>query len=119
MAQSNEELTRVQVEQSRVDFEQQLLLDVQQFNLQDDQVRIAAKSNTVAAKMYEVTKQRFLIGRIDVLDLNNADTKKDQNKRIYIQALNNYWTYYYNMRALNTLRFCKQKTTGDRLREAC
>ena len=109
MAQSSEELTRVQVEQSRIDFEQNLLLDVQQFNIQGDQVKIAAKSDTVAAKMFEVTKQRFLIGKIDVLELNNADTKKDQNKRNYIQALNNYWTYYYNMRALTLFDFIQRK----------
>ena len=109
MAKSSEELTRVQVEQSRNDFEQSLLLDVQQFNMQNDQVKIAAKSDTVAAKMFEVTKQRFLIGKIDVLDLNNADTKKDQNKRNYIQALNNYWTYYYNMRALTLFDFIMRK----------
>ena len=109
MAQSSEELTRVQVEQSRIDFEQNLLLDVQQFNIQGDQVKIAAKSDTVAAKMFEVTKQRFLIGKIDVLELNNADTKKDQNKRNYIQALNNYWTYYYNMRALTLFDFITRK----------
>lgn len=120
MAQSSQELTRVQVEQERIDFEQNLLLDVQQFNMQDDQVKIAAKSDTVAAKMFEVTKQRFLIGRIDVLDLNNADTKKDQNKRNYIQALNNYWTYYYNMRALTLFDFIKRKpleTDYDKLVE--
>lgn len=109
MAQSSQELTQVQVEQSRVDFEQNLLLDVQQFNLQDDQVKIAAKSDTVAAKMYEVTKQRFLIGRINVLELNNADTKKDQNKRSYIQALNNYWNYFYNVRALTLYDFVNRK----------
>ncbi len=109
MAKSKEELTRMQVEQDRIDFEQSLLLDVQQFNMQDDQVRIAAKSDTVAAKMFEVTKQRFLIGKIDVLELNNADTKKDQNKRSYIQALNNYWTYFYNMRALTLFDFINRK----------
>jgi outer membrane protein len=109
MAKSSQELTQVQVEQSRVDFEQNLLLDVQQFNLQDDQVKIAAKSDTVAAKMYEVTKQRFLIGRIDVLELNNADSKKDQNKRSYIQALNNYWSYFYNIRALTLYDFLNRK----------
>ena len=109
MAKSSEELTRVQGEQSRSDFEQSLLLDVKQFNMQDDQVVIAAKSDTVAAKMFEVTKQRFLIGKIDVLELNNADTKKDQNKRNYIQALNNYWSYYYNMRALTLYDFITRK----------
>ena len=109
MAKSSQELTQLQNEQSRIDFEQNLILDVQQFNLQDDQVKIAAKSDTVAAKMYEVTKQRFLIGKIDVLELNTADTKKDQNKRSYIQALNNYWTYYFNMRSLALFDFVNNK----------
>jgi len=109
MAQSSEELTRMQVEQSRSDFEQSLMLDVDQFNLQANQVKIAAKSDTVAAKMFEVTKQRFLIGKIDVLDLNNADTRKDQNKRDYIQSLNNYWSYFYNLRALTLFDFINRK----------
>ena len=109
MAKSSQELTQLQVEQSKIDFEQSLILDVQQFNLQDDQVKIAAKADTVAAKMYEVTKQRFLIGKIDVLELNNADTKKDQNKRSYIQALNNYWTYFYNLRSLALYDFLNRK----------
>lgn len=109
MARSSQELTQVQVEQSRIDFEQNLMLDVQQFNLQDDQVKIAAKADTVAAKMFEVTKQRFLIGKIDVLELNNADTKKDQNKRSYIQALSNYWVYFFNMRSLTLYDFLNRK----------
>jgi len=105
MAQSSEEVVKTQVQQSMIDFEQQLFLDVAQFNLQDDQVRIAAKSDTVAMKMYEVTKQRFLIGNVDVLELNNADTKKDENRRGYIQALQDYWTYYYNIRSLTLFDF--------------
>jgi len=107
MAQSSEELIKTQVQQSIIDFEQSIFLDVAQFNLQDDQVRIAAKSDTVAQKMYEVTKQRFLIGKIDVLELNNADTKKDTNRRAYIQALQNYWTYYFNIRRLTLFDFEK------------
>jgi len=109
MAKSSLELTQVQAEQSRIDFVQNLMLDVQQFNLQDDQVRIAAKADTVASKMYEVTKQRFLIGKIDVLELNNADTKKDSNRRAYIEALNNFWTYFYNMRSLALFDFVNRK----------
>ncbi|HDZ40938.1 MAG TPA: TolC family protein [Bacteroidetes bacterium] len=105
MAQSSQEVTKTQVQQSMIDFEQQLFLEVAQFNLQEDQVRIAAKSDTVAMKMYEVTKQRFLIGNVDVLELNNADTKKDENRRGYIQALQNYWTYYYNIRSLTLYDF--------------
>ncbi|MDX2415221.1 MAG: TolC family protein [Bacteroidales bacterium] len=107
LAQSNQEVTKTMVQQERIDFEENLALDVAQFNLQSNQVMIAAKSDTVAMKMYEVTKQRFLIGNVDVLDLNNADTKKDQNKRGFIQALQNYWSYYYNIRQLTLFDFEK------------
>lgn len=109
MAQSSLELAQVQADQAIVDFEQNLILDVEQFNLQKDQVAVAAKSDTVAMRMYEVTKQRFLIGKIAILELNNADTKKDQNRRAFIQALQNYWNYYYNIRSLALFDFVNRK----------
>ena len=109
MAQSSLELAQVQTNQARTDFEQNLMLDVEQFNLQAEQVAIAAKSDTVAMKMFEVTKQRFYIGRISVLELNNADTRKDQNRRAYVQSLQNYWSYFYNMRRLALYDFVNRK----------
>ncbi len=109
MAKSSLELTQVQEQQAMLDFDQNLTLDVEQFNLQAQQVAIAAKSDTVAQRMYEVTKARFLIGKIAVLDLNNADTKKDQNRRAYVQALQNFWNYFYNLRALGLYDFLNKK----------
>lgn len=120
MAQSSLELAQVQSQQAIVDFQQNLYLDVEQFNLQAAQVGIAAKSDTVAQKMFEVTKQRFLIGKIAVLELNNADTKKDQNRRAYVQALQNYWSYYYNLRSLTLYDFVNRRpldTDYDKLIE--
>jgi outer membrane protein TolC len=109
MAQSSLELAKVQANQAIVDFQQNLYLDVEQFNLQKSQVEIAAKSDTVAMKRYEVTKQRFLIGKIAVLDLNDADSRKDQNRRAYLQSLQDYWTYFYNIRNLTLYDFVHQK----------
>jgi outer membrane protein TolC len=109
MAKSSLELAQVQSQQALTDFEQNLYLDVEQFNLQSAQVAIAAKSDTVAMKRYEVTKQRFLIGKIAVLDLNDADSRKDQNRRAYVQALQNYWNYFYNMRSLTLYDFVNKK----------
>jgi outer membrane protein TolC len=109
MAQSSLELAQVQSNQAIVDFQQNLYLDVEQFNLQKSQVAIAAKSDTVAMKRYEVTKQRFLIGKIAVLDLNDADTRKDQNKRAYLQSLQDYWNYFYNIRSLTLFDFVSRQ----------
>ena len=105
MAKSSLELAQVQANQSLVDFQQNLFLDVEQFNLQKNQVEIAAKSDTVAMKRFEVTKQRFLIGKIAVLDLNDADSRKDQNRRAYVQSLQDYWNFFYNIRSLTLFDF--------------
>lgn len=100
MAQSAEEVIKTEVQQSQIDFDENVFLQVMQFNLQDDQVAIASKADTIADLRYEVSKRRFLIGKIDVLDLNVALEEKDVARRGYVQALRNYWDYYYDLRGL-------------------
>jgi len=100
MAQSAQEVVKMGVDQSMIDFDENIFLQVMQFNLQDDQVAIAFKADTIADLRYEVTKQRFLIGRIDVLELNDALDAKDDARRGFVQALRNYWDYYYDLRGL-------------------
>ena len=100
MAQSAEEVVKMDVSQSIIDFDENIFLQVMQFNLQDNQVAIAAKADTIADLRYEVSKQRFLIGKIDVLDLNVALEEKDVARRSYVEALRNYWDYYYSLRGL-------------------
>ena len=47
---------RTTIEQDQIDFDQEVFLLVTRFNMQHDQVIIAAKADTVAQKGYEVTK---------------------------------------------------------------
>jgi outer membrane protein TolC len=107
MAQSNQDVTRTEVQQSEIDFDQEVMLQVMQFNLQDDQLLIAAKADTIAALRYDVTKQRFYIGRINVLELNLAQQDKDNAARGYLNALRDYWDYYYAIRRLTLYDFEK------------
>jgi outer membrane protein TolC len=118
MARSSLQLAQVTFQQQRSDFDANLILDVEQFNLQAEQVLTAAKSDTVAQRMFEVAYERFRIGKISVLELNNADTKKDSNRRAYVQALQNYWNYYYNIRSLALFDFVSRtplETDYDKL----
>jgi outer membrane protein TolC len=105
MAQSSQEVTRTQMEQAWIDFEQNVFLEVMQFTMQYDQLGIAAKSDTIAQKRFDVTRERFLIGRIDVRDLNDAIREQDVARRQYISALRNFWVYYYNLRRLTLYDF--------------
>jgi len=110
MAQSSQEVIRTTVDQSRTDFVQNVYLNVMQFNLQDDQFFIAAKSDTIAQKRYDMTKQRFLIGKVDVLDLNVALSEKDAAKINYISALRKYWSNFYNLRKITLFDFIKEES---------
>ncbi len=109
MAQSNQEVVQTTVQQSINDFEQNIFLNVMRFNLQDEQLMIAAKADTIAQKRYNVTKERYLIGKIDVLDLNIAMEEKDVARRGYISALRNYWSAFYTVRRLSLHDFEKNQ----------
>jgi outer membrane protein TolC len=117
LARSNQEVINTTVQQEEVDFEQQVMLKVMQFNLQDDQLMIASKADTIARYRYEVSKQRFLIGKIDVLELNVALEEKDVARRGYISALQEYWTYYFQIRQLTQYDFIRRQTLGASFEE--
>lgn len=99
LAESQEELVFTSVEQEEIDFEQNIYLEVMQFNMQENQLRIAAKADTVAHKRFEVTQQRYMIGQVnDVLELNNAQIDTDNARKSYYQAMRSYWSNYYRIR---------------------
>ncbi len=105
MAESNEEVVRTQVKQQQIDFQQNVFLQVMRFNVQDRQFFAAAKADTVAQLRYELSKQRFMIGKIDVLNLNVSLNDKDAAKRAYIDALHTYWAYYFTIRQISLYDF--------------
>lgn len=105
LAESDRELERTAVQQEMIDFDQEIFLKVMQFNMQRGQLEIAAKSDTVAVKRYEVTKQRYLIGKIGIIDLNLAQTEKDNAQQGYIAFLSSYWRSFYELRKLTLFDF--------------
>lgn len=106
IAQSQEEIVKNSVEQEILDFRQNVYLKVSQFNMQGNQVRIAAKADTVARKNYEVTKGRYLIGKLtSILDLNNAQIQTDNSEMSYYQALQTFWRSYFELRKLTLFDF--------------
>jgi len=106
MAESSLDLVSTAVEQEKIDFEQNVFLNVMQFNMQEKQLRIAAKSDTVAQKRFEVTQKRYMIGKVnDVLELNNAQIDNDNSKMNYYRSLMTYWKSYFEIRKLTLYDF--------------
>jgi outer membrane protein TolC len=108
-AKSNMEMVETQMQQAETDFRQEIYLQVMQFNMQEDQLRIAAKADTIAQKGYEVSRQRYLNGKVSVTDLNIADSEKDAATKSYIGALQTYWSYFYTVRRITLYDFIKNE----------
>ncbi len=109
MAESNRELINTTVNQAIVDFEQEVFLRVMEFNMQENQLEVARRADEIADKRYEVTRQRFLIGRIDIIELNIALEERERAKQRYLSALRSYWRGYYEMRRLTLYDFVEDK----------
>lgn len=77
--------------------------------MQKNQLLIAAKSDTVAERRYDFTKQRYLIGTIDITELNSSMADKDTRKKGYISALHSYWLNFYEIRKLTLFDFMENK----------
>jgi outer membrane protein TolC len=107
MAESNREVALATIKQERLDFEMDIFQSVMEFNLQASQVKNSAKADTVAQLGYNVTFQRFLIGKIDVIKLNIASTDQETARISYLNRLRDYWSSYFRLRSLTLFDFEK------------
>ncbi len=105
MAESNREVALATIKQERIDFEMDIFQSVMEFNLQASQVKNSAKADTVAQLGYNVTFQRFLIGKIDVIKLNIASTDQETARISYLNRLRDYWTSFFRLRSLTLFDF--------------
>lgn len=69
------------------------------------QLALSAKADTVGSKRFEVAKNRYVIGRIGIDNLYQAQNEKDQALLQYVQALRGYWDAYYRLRRVTLYDF--------------
>jgi len=97
------------VESQRFTLEQEVKYQVLRFKQLQQQVVLSAKADTVAQRRLDVTRERFVIGKIDVTNFFLAQSEKDNAYRTRIQTLWDYWTTYYRLRRLTLYDFVLQR----------
>ncbi|UII20336.1 TolC family protein [Fulvivirga ligni] len=102
---ANQRLVDYTIAQDEQTFEQEILTQVRQFDVLRTRLEITKKSDEVAQERYTVAQNRYLIGKIDITNLNIAQTEKDDAKRAYISALQAFWSAYFNLRRLTLYDF--------------
>ncbi|MDR1370785.1 MAG: TolC family protein [Dysgonamonadaceae bacterium] len=109
MAESNREVVQSKIEKEKIDFNQNIFLQVENFNNQSKQLKIAVETDRIAQKRYETSIEAFILGKIDVLNLNDAQSSKDEARRKYIEEMYLLWSYYYQIRSVTLHDFINNR----------
>nr|WP_245602028.1 TolC family protein [Xylanibacter oryzae] len=109
VAESNREITESKIRQEQQTFNQDIFLLVEHFNNQSKQLNIATEADSIAQRRYKTSIETFMIGKINTLDLNDAQVNKDESRQKNISELFYYWYYYYQLRSLTLWDFAKNK----------
>ncbi len=107
-----EKSTKNSMDLARKRFEQNIKYRAREFNLLQNQVISFAKADTIASRRFEVAKNRFLIGNIDLNTYFIAQNEKDAALRSYVGMLKSYWVSYYTLRKLTLYDFM----SGEKIR---
>jgi outer membrane protein TolC len=97
MAQAQLDVVKTQIEQSHLDYLQELRKKVAQFNVQPMQCRDAKRAQDIAEERYDITRKRFETGTISVTELNTAQQELESAKAQYINQLQSFWNDYYSL----------------------
>ena len=105
VAKSNRDVVLSKIRQEQINFNQDIFLLVEHFNNQAQQLDIAKEADAIAQQRYRTSIETFLIGKINTLDLNDAQNSKDEARQKHISELYYYWYYYYQIRSLTLWDF--------------
>jgi outer membrane protein TolC len=111
VARSNQDLELLNIAQERISFERRIRLQVGQFDLLRNQVALGDKAYEVALRREEITRKRYLIGKLSIIELNLAVREMDEARRQYMASLRDFWIGYYELRRLTLFDF----VTGEKL----
>jgi outer membrane protein TolC len=105
LAESEQQVVKSQIQQTQLNFEQDIALSVSQFRDQAQLLTLAQHADSIAQLRYQTAFQTFVAGTINVLDINNAQIERDNARRKYINELYLSWLCYYNLRQITLYDF--------------
>lgn len=105
LAESQRDLVIYDVEREKLDFEREVVVQVEKFNLIKDQLETSNEADKVAENGYLIALKRFQNGEISITDLNISLSEREKAKRDYISSIEDYWESYYYIRILTLYDF--------------
>lgn len=110
MAKNNLNVQKLSIQQKTASLEEDIIMTVNDFNIQQDLISSAEEAMELATLAYNSTRQRFIIGKADINSLTLSLSRLNAAQRNYISALQSYWQSYYKLRKLTLYDFNKNET---------
>lgn len=117
VAKNNLDVVKISARQKAVTIEEDVMMTVSDFNIQQDLIASAEEARSLARLAYQENRQRFMIGKADISSLSLALNRQQEAQRNYITALQNYWLSYYKIRKLTLYDFIAGGPLSDLLNE--
>lgn len=114
MARNNLNVVRIAARQEEISLEEDVMMTVSDFNVQQDLIASASEALDLAELAYDQTRRRFIIGKADISSLTLSLNRQQEAQKNYIQALQNYWLNYYKIRKLTLHDFESGMSLSDR-----
>ena len=105
MANNNLNVTKISIQQREFNLEQDVVMTVNDFNMQQDMIHRAEEILHIANQAYSSTKERFIIGKADINSMTLSLNRQKEAQKNYISTLKNYWLSYYKIRKLTLFDF--------------
>ena len=118
MAKNRMNETKISIQQKELSLEQDIIMTVNDFNIQQNLIKSAEEALEIASLAYETTKQRFIIGKADLSMLNLTLNNKNSAQQSYIGALRDYWLSYYKLRRLTLYDFIEGASLSMQLEKS-
>ena len=109
MARNNLNVVEIAAHQQELTIEEDVVMTVSDFNIQQRLVASALEALDLADIAYERTKQRFMIGKADLNSLTLSQSRRQNANTNYIRSLQNYWLSYYRLRKLTLFDFDRNR----------
>jgi len=109
MAKANLDLLINDLDQENQAFEQEIYLHTLSWGNQRDFLETAEKAQEVSIKRYDISKKRYILGKISITELNLAQEERDKSVLKYLNSLSNFWVDYYTLRRLTLYDFVSNK----------
>ena len=97
--------TETSIDLQKKSFDQNVDSQVERFLLNQQQLKLSMKADTIAQKQYELARNRYMIGKYDVTKLLLSQDAKDKARENFILTEQNYWLSYFRLRRLTLFDF--------------